>query len=75
MSESGPRLVGLGRGDPGGNTGRKKYSGVPSPPCGIHIDPLQVALSGSPIVGSSGRRDGGPGWAQGAWGPDWNKTV
>ncbi len=68
MSESGLRLVGDRQGGPGGNTGRTKYSGVPSPPCSLHIDPPTVALSGSPSIGSSGRRDDGPGWAQGAWG-------
>jgi len=52
--------LGLGRGDPGGIIGRTKYSGVPSPPCSIHIDSPKAVLSGWPSIGSSGRRDGGP---------------
>ncbi len=59
MSAGRASLV-LGRGDPGGIIGRTKYSGVPSPPCSIHIDPPKAALSGSPIIGSSGRQNGGP---------------
>jgi hypothetical protein len=38
----------LGRGDPGAIIGRTKYSGVPSPPCSLHIDPPKAGLSGSP---------------------------
>jgi len=47
------------RGDtPGGNTkGGWICSRVPSPPCGIHIDPDTAALSNSLGIGSSSQRD------------------
>ncbi len=63
MSDRGPRLGAVGGsagGTPEGNNGRKKYSGVPSPPCSLHIDPPTAALSGSQTSAQSGRRDGGP---------------
>ena len=49
------------QGDPGGNKGVSGSApGYPAHPAASMSTPKTAALSGSPDIGSSGRRDGGP---------------